>query len=242
MKPFIGPDVHLGKNVTVHPFAYIEGRTTIGDDCEIFPHSAIGTPPHDLSYKGSPTRVELGAGSVIREGATIHRASEKEDGITRVGKRCYLMAQAHIGHDCTVGDDVVITNASTLGGHVLIEDRVLISAHAAVHQFCRVGTLAMIAGGSMVVQDVPPYCMAHGDRARLVGLNEVGLERGGLGGETIRALRRTYRILFRSGHTRAEGVARARDEWGGVPEVERMLAFVEAAKRGVARHGRKHKT
>ena len=242
MQPYIGPDVRLGKNVTVHPFAYIEGRTTIGDDCEIYPHSAVGTPPHDLSYKGSPTRVELGEGSVVREGATIHRASEKEDGITRVGKRCYLMAQAHVGHDCTVGDDVVITNASTLGGHVLIEDRVLISAHAAVHQFCRVGTLAMIAGGSMVVQDVPPYCMAHGDRARLVGLNEVGLERRGFDSETIKALRRTYRILFRAGHTRAEGVARARDEWGGVPAVERMLAFVEAAKRGVARHGRKHKT
>ncbi len=240
MEPFIGPEVRLGKNVRVHPFAFIDGRTTIGDNCEIFPHSSIGTPPHDLSYRGSPTRVVLGAGSVIREGATIHRASEKEDGVTRVGKRCYLMAQAHIGHDCTVGDDVVITNASTLGGHVLIEDRVLISAHAAVHQFCRVGTMAMVAGGSMVVQDVPPYCLAHGDRARLVGLNEVGLDRRGLSGETIRALRRTYRTLFRSGLGRADAVARARDEWGGVPEVERMLAFIESAKRGVARHGRHH--
>ncbi len=237
--PYIGPEVQLGANVRVYPFAFIDGRTTIGDDCEIFPHSAIGTPPHDLSYKGSPTRVELGAGSVIREGATIHRASEKQDGVTRVGERCYLMAQAHIGHDCVVGDDVVITNASTLGGHAVIEDRVLISAHAAVHQFCRVGTMAMVAGGSMVVQDVPPYCMAHGDRARLVGLNEVGLERRGLGGDVIRALRRAYRTLFRSGHTRADGIARARAEWGEVAEVERLLSFIEASSRGVARHGRK---
>ncbi len=239
MEPYIGPEVELGENVTVHPFAYLEGRTTIERDCEVFPHASIGTPPHDLSYKGTPTRVHLGAGSVIREGATIHRASEKQDGITRVGERCYLMAQGHIGHDCVVGDDVVITNASTLGGHAVIEDKVLISAHAAVHQFCRVGTMAMVAGGAMVVQDVPPYCLAHGDRARLVGLNEVGLERRGLSRETIGALRRAYRTLFRSGLTRKEGVDRARAEWGDVAEVERMSSFIEASTRGVARHGRK---
>lgn len=239
MEPYIGPDVRLGDNVRVHPFAFIDGRTTIGDDCEIFPHTAIGTPPHDISYQGTPTRVRLGAGCVIREGATVHRASEKQDGITIVGERCFLMANAHVGHDCVVGDDVIITNASTLGGHVVVEDRVLISAHAAVHQFCRVGTLAMIAGGSMVVQDVPPYCLAHGDRARLVGLNEVGLDRRGLSSEAIKALRRAYRAIFRSGLTREEGVARAREEWGEVAEVERLLRFIETSTRGIARHGRK---
>lgn len=236
---YVGPEVQLGSNVRVHPFAFIDGRTTIGDNCEIFPHAAIGTPPHDLSYKGTPTRVELGAGSIVREGATIHRASEKEEGVTVVGERCFLMAQAHIGHDCRVGDDVVITNASTLGGHAHVEDRVLISAHAAVHQFCRVGTMAMIAGGSMVVRDVPPYCMAHGDRARLVGLNEVGLDRNGLSRESIQALRRAYRAIFRSGVTKADGIERARADYGDVPEVERFVAFIEASKRGVARHGRK---
>lgn len=236
---YIGPDVELGERVRVHPFAFIDGKTTIGDDCEIFPHAAIGTPPHDLSYRDSPTRVEVGAGSVIREGATIHRASEKEEGVTRVGERCYLMAQAHIGHDCQVGDDVVITNTSTLGGHSRIGDRVLISAHAAVHQFCRVGTMAMVAGGSMVVQDVPPYCMAHGDRARLVGLNEVGLDRGGVSAEAVHALRRAYRLIFRSGLMKAKGIGEARAEWGGFPEVERLLAFIEASKRGIARHGRR---
>lgn len=223
----------------VHPFAYLDGQTTIGDGCEIFPHASIGTPPHDIAYEGAPTRVELGAGSIIREGATIHRASEKDEGVTRVGERCYLMTQAHIGHDCQVGNDVIITNASTLGGHSHIGDRALISAHAAVHQFCRVGTMAMVAGGSMVVKDVPPYCMAHGDRARLVGLNEVGLERAGLSHEAIQALRRAYRLVFRMGLLFGKGVAQARQEWGDVPEVERMLAFIEASKRGVARHGRR---
>ena len=238
MKAYIGPEVRLGEGVKVHPFAFIDGVTTIGDGCEIFPHSAIGTPPHDLSYQGTPTRVELGAGGIVREGATIHRASEKQDGVTAVGERCYLMAQGHIGHDCRVGDDVVITNASTLGGHVVVEDRVLISAHAAVHQFCRVGTLAMVAGGSMVVQDVPPYCLAHGDRARLVGLNEVGLDRCGLSRETILALRRAYKTIFRSGLLRNQALARARSDGGEVPEVARMLSFIEESKRGVARHGR----
>jgi UDP-N-acetylglucosamine acyltransferase len=238
MKPYIGPHVQLGEGVKIHPFAYLEGHTTIGDRCEIFPHTAIGTPPHDVSYKGAPTRVEVGPDCVLREGVTIHRASEKEEGVTRVGARCFLMAQAHVGHDCRVGDDVILTNAATLGGHAIVEDRALISALAAVHQFCRVGTLAMVAGGAMVVQDVPPYCLAHGDRARLVGLNEVGLERRGLSRDTILALRRAYRAIFRSGLRREEGIERARGEWGDVPEVERMVRFIESSKRGVARHGR----
>ncbi len=238
-KPYIGPDVRLGENVKVHPFAYIEGHTTIGDGCEIFPHTAIGTPPHDVSYKGAPTRLEIGAECVIREGVTIHRGSEKEDGVTRVGSRCYLMAGSHVGHDCRVGDDVIVTNASTLGGHAVVEEKVLISALAAVHQFTRVGTMAMVAGGAMVVQDVPPYCLAHGDRARLVGLNEVGLDRRGVPTDSVHALRRTYRLVFRSGHPRDEAVDLARAEWGEVPEVERMLSFIESSRRGVARHGRK---
>ncbi len=236
---FVGPDVRLGADVKLHPFAYIEGQTTIGDRCEIFPHTAIGTPPHDVSYKGSATRLEVGADCVIREGVSIHRASEKEEGLTRVGSRCFFMAGSHVGHDCRIGDDVILTNCAAMGGHAVIEDRVLISAHSAVHQFTRVGTLAMVAGGSMVVQDVPPYCLAHGDRARLVGLNEVGLDRRGVPKESIKALRQAYRLLFRSALLKKEAVTRARDEWGEVPEVERMLAFIEASKRGVCRHGRR---
>ena len=239
MEPYIGPDVQLGRDVIVHPFAFIDGHTTIGDRCEIFPHAAVGTPPHDVSYKGSPTRVEIGSECIIREGVSIHRASEKEEGLTQVGSGCFFMAGSHVGHDCRVGDEVILTNCATLGGHALVEDYVLISAMSAVHQFTRVGTMAMVAGGSMVVQDVPPYCLAHGDRARLVGLNEVGLDRRGVSSESIRALRRAYRTVFRSGLRRDEGIARARADFGEVPEVERMLSFIEAAERGVCRHGRR---
>ena len=239
MNFYIGPEVRLGKDVKVHPFAYIDGDTTIGDRCEVFPHTAIGTPPHDVSYKGSATRVEVGQECILREGVSIHRASEKEEGLTKVGSRCFLMAGSHVGHDCRVGDDVILTNGAALGGHSVVEDKVLISAMAAVHQFTRVGTMAMVAGGSMVVQDVPPYCMAHGDRARLVGLNEVGLDRRGVPGESIKALRRAYRLLFRSGLLKKDALARAGDEWGEVPEVARLIAFIEASKRGVCRHGRR---
>ena len=239
MEPYIGPDVQLGRDVIVHPFAFIDGHTTIGDRCEIFPHAAVGTPPHDVSYKGSPTRVEIGSECIIREGVSIHRASEKEEGLTQVGSGCFFMAGSHVGHDSRVGDEVILTNCATLGGHALVEDYVLISAMSAVHQFTRVGTMAMVAGGSMVVQDVPPYCLAHGDRARLVGLNEVGLDRRGVSSESIRALRRAYRTVFRSGLRRDEGIARARADFGEVPEVERMLSFIEAAERGVCRHGRR---
>jgi UDP-N-acetylglucosamine acyltransferase len=239
MKPHIGPDVRLGSDVKVHPFAYIDGNTTIGDRCEIFPHVAIGTPPHDVSYKGSPTRIEIGEECIIREGVSIHRASEKEEGLTRVGSRCFFMAHSHVGHDCRVGDDVILTNCAALGGHSVVEDKVLISAMSAVHQFARVGTLAMVAGGSMVVQDVPPYCMAHGDRARLVGLNEVGLDRRGVPGESIKALRQAYRTLFRSSLLKRDAIVKARTDWGDIPEVERMLAFIESSERGVCRHGRR---
>lgn len=236
---YIGPHVQLGEGVVVHPFAYLEGHTTVGDRCEIFPHAAVGTPPHDVSYRGSATRLEIGEECVIREGVSLHRASEKEDGVTRIGARCFFMAGSHVGHDCQVGDDVILTLYTALGGHVRVGDRVLISSHSAVHQFCRIGRLAMIGGGSMVVRDVPPFCLAQGDRARLVGLNRVGLERAGVSAEAVRALRRAYRTLFRSGLVRAEAVARARAEQGDVPEVEELLGFLESSKRGVTGHGRR---
>ncbi|MDX1500754.1 MAG: acyl-ACP--UDP-N-acetylglucosamine O-acyltransferase [Thermoanaerobaculia bacterium] len=237
-RAWVGPDVRLGEGVVVHPFAYLEGHTTVGDRSEIFPHAVVGTPPHDVSYRGTPTRVEIGADCVIREGVTIHRASEKEEGVTRVGSGCFLMAGSHVGHDARVGEGVILTIYAVLGGHVRVGERAILSSHCAVHQFCRVGELAMVGGGAMVVKDVPPFCVAQGDRARLVGLNEVGLERAGKPRETILALRRTYRTIFRSKLVRAEALERARGEGGGVEEVERFLGFIEGSRRGVCGHGR----
>jgi UDP-N-acetylglucosamine acyltransferase len=237
MQAFVGPNVQFGKDVKIHPFAYIDGTTTIGDGCEIFPFAAIGTPPQDLSYKGTPTRVVIGERCVFREGVTIHRASEKETGETVIGSRCYFMANAHVGHDCRVGDDVIITNNTVLAGHVIVEERAVLSGQAGIHQFCRIGTLAMIAGGTIITQDIPPYCLAQGWRARLLGLNEIGLERRGFKIETIHALRKAYRTVFRSEKLMKDAIAATRSELGSVPEVERFLAFIEGSKRGVARHG-----
>jgi UDP-N-acetylglucosamine acyltransferase len=237
MQAYIGPDVRLGKDVKIHPFAYLDGATTIGDGCEIFPFAAVGTPPQDLSYRGAPTRVVIGERCVLREGVTVHRASEKEAGETVVGARCYFMANAHVGHDCRVGDEVIITNNTVLGGHVLVEERVLLSGQVAVHQFCRIGTLAMIAGGAIIRQDIPPYCMAHGGRGRLLGLNETGLERRGVSPEAIRALRKAYRMIFRGERLMKDALAAVRGELGAIAEVERMLHFIETTRRGVARHG-----
>lgn len=238
MQAFIGPDVKLGKDVKVHPFAHIDGHTTIGDHSEIFPHACLGGPPQDLSYKGSPTMLVIGEKAVIREGASIHRASEKEDRVTVVGARLYLMGNAHIGHDCRIGDDVIITHGSALGGHCHIGDRAIIGGNSSIHQHCRIGTMVMIGGGTLAIQDVPPYCLAQGNPARLFGLNEVGLDRRGFPSATISALRKVYRLLFRSDRTRKDAVAAARGEWGNVPEVAGLLAFLDGSKRGIARHGR----
>jgi UDP-N-acetylglucosamine acyltransferase len=237
MQAYIGPDVRLGKDVKIHPFAYLEGATTIGDACEIFPFAAIGTPPQDLSYRGTPTRVVVGERCVFREGVTVHRASEKEDGETRIGSGCYFMANAHVAHDCRIGDEVTIANNTVLGGHVVLEERAWLSGLVAVHQFCRIGTLAMVAGGGIVRQDIPPYCMAHGGRGRLIGLNEVGLERRGVAPDSIRALRKAYRMIFRGERLMNEALAAVRAEFGAVAEVARLLSFIESGSRGIARHG-----
>jgi UDP-N-acetylglucosamine acyltransferase len=237
MQAYIGPDVRLGKDVKVHPFAYLDGATTIGDGCEIFPFAAIGTPPQDLSYRGTPTRVVVGERCVFREGVTVHRASEKEDGETRIGSGCYFMANAHVAHDCRIGDEVTIASNTVLGGHVVLEERAWLSGLVAVHQFCRIGTLAMVAGGGIVRQDIPPYCMAHGGRGRLIGLNEVGLERRGVAPDSIRALRKAYRMIFRGERLMKEALAAVRNDLGAIAEVARMVGFIESSSRGVARHG-----
>jgi UDP-N-acetylglucosamine acyltransferase len=237
-EPVIGPDVRLGRDVKIHPFVVLDGHTTIGDGTEIYPFSCIGTPPQDVGYKGSPTRLVVGEKCVIRESCSIHRASEKEEGVTVVGSRIYMMAYAHIGHDCRVGDEVTFTNYAALGGHCVVGDRVVLGGHVGVHQFCRIGTLAMVGAGTTVSQDIPPYCLANGQRARLIGLNEIGLERRGFTRETIQALRKAYRTVFRAGLRMTEAIGRARAEGGAVPDVERFLSFIEASKRGVARHGR----
>lgn len=235
----IDPAAKIGTGAKIHPMAVIQAGVTVGDDVVIHPFAVLGGPPQHLKDKGEGTTLEVGPRSIIREHATLNRGTKLGGGRTVIGADCYLMIGTHVGHDCILGNEVVLAGGTVLAGHIEVEDFVLIGGHSAAHQFCRIGTMAMLAAGSGLSQDVPPYCMAVGNHARLMGLNEVGLDRRGVPDESIRALRTAYRRVFRSGLPRAESLAQTRSEQGGVKEVVRFLDFIIASgKRGVARHGR----
>lgn len=230
----IGPDVEIDAGTTVGPHAVILGPTRIGRNNRIHAHACLGDAPQDKGYRGEPTRLEIGDDNVIREFVSMHRASTKEDGVTRVGSGGFFMVFSHFGHDCQVGDGVTLANGANVGGHVHIGDNANIAGMCAVHQFVHIGTHAMIGGGSIILKDVPPYMMASGNRARLYGLNRRGLTRAGFSAEVIRELEQARRLLFRSGRPfrqACEELAR------GEPcaEVKTLLAFMENASRGVMR-------
>ena len=231
----IGPNVRIGAQTEVGPHVVIDGHTSIGRRCRLSGQSSIGAPPQDLKYAGGPTRLEIGDDNVIREFVTVNRATEHGGGVTRVGHRCMLMAYAHVAHDCTIGDNVVMANAATLAGHVTIEDWAIVGGLVAIHQFVRIGESVILGGGAMVTLDVPPFCVAAGDRASLHGLNLVGLRRRGFSEETIKALRNAYRIVFQGNLKLREALPRLRSEFPGNAEVERLACFIEGSQRGICR-------
>ena len=227
----IGPDTVVGKNNKIGPFCVIE-NTTMGDNNELIASAFVGIKPQDLSYKDEPTRVVMGNGNKIRECVTIHRSTDVNNPTT-VGNNCLLMANSHVAHDCHLGNNIIVANSTGIAGHVQIEDRVVISGIVGIHQFNRVGTMAMISGGTMATLDIPPYCVAQGERAHLVGLNIVGMRRNGLSRETMLEIRRAYKFLFRSGKI----LAKACDELEAqkpCAEVQHMIDFCRNSKRGIA--------
>lgn len=234
----VGPEVRLGAGARLHSHVVIEGRTTLGEACEVFPFSVLGVRPGHHRDLGDGTELVIGARCIIRESASIHRGSNGGMGATRIGDDCMLLGQIHIAHDCRLGRGVTMMNGCLMAGHVEIGDQVTLGGNAEIHQFVRIGTHAMLGGGATVRMDVPPYCMAAGYGPGLHGLNEVGLERRGFSSGSIQGLRAAYRILFRSGLPRAEGLARVQAELGGIVEVKVLADFVAASKRGIARHGR----
>ncbi|MGV8074662.1 MAG: acyl-ACP--UDP-N-acetylglucosamine O-acyltransferase [Syntrophobacteraceae bacterium] len=232
----IGPEVEIGSGTVVEPHVVIEGLTTIGADNRIYPFSAIGYPPQDLTYRGEETRVIIGDGNTIRENVTIHRGTERGGGITRIGSNNYLMAYVHIAHDCRLGDGIVMANVATLAGHVHIEDRANIGGLVAIHQFARIGSHAFIGGKAGVSMDVPPFMLATGNPAKLYGPNMVGLRRSGFSTKAIQALKKSYKILFRSGLPLTARIEKVREEVEAFPEVEMLLQFmIESSKRGFTR-------
>lgn len=231
----IGQHVQLGAGTIVGPHAVIEGRTRIGERNRIFQFASVGAQPQDLKYAGEDSELHIGDENLIREFTTLHKGTAGGGGVTRVGNGNLFMAYSHVAHDCQVGNGCVFANSATLGGHVEIGDHVILGGLSAVHQFTRIGRHAFVAGGSMVVMDVPPYCTAQGDRAELVGINSVGLARHGFSEEQIGQLKDAYRVLFRSKLPLDEALDRLRTELGGSPEIEVLLAFVASSTRGLTR-------
>ena len=224
----VGPDTVLGDGVELVSHVVVAGRTTIGAGTRIFPFASIGTPPQDLKYNGEPSRLEIGAGNVIREHVTMNPGTEGGGMLTRVGDNGLFMTGAHVAHDCTVGNHVIFANNATLGGHVTVDDHAIIGGLAAVHQHCRIGAHAIIGGVSAVVQDVIPYGSATGDRARLIGLNVVGLRRRDFARGDIQALRTAYRLLFAEEGTLAERLDDVARMYADNKPVMDIVTFIRA--------------
>jgi UDP-N-acetylglucosamine acyltransferase len=231
----IGEDVTIGKGTRIGPQVVIDPQVDIGPGCRIFQFAAIGAIPQDLKFGGEKSRVKIGPEVTIREFVTIHRGTESGGSLTEIGEKSFLMAYTHIAHDCRVGRMVVLSNNTTLAGHITIGDHATVGGLVAIHQYVRVGDYAFIGGKSAVVKDVPPYVIAAGDRAILHGLNRVGLKRYGFSPKTLAALKKTYRILFRYGLTLNEAIQRVHAEVEIVAEVETFIDFIKASSRGVTR-------
>jgi len=224
----VGPDVVLEEGVVVHSHVLIEGHTRIGARTVIFPFAAIGGPPQDTSYRNEPTEVEIGPDCIIREQVTVHRGTARGRGKTTIGKGSFLMIGSHVAHDCIVGEDVVLVNNATLGGHVEIGDHAILGGLSAIQQHCRVGAHAFIGGVSGVTTDVIPFVSAIGQRAEIGGLNIVGLKRRGFDRPTIHALRAAYKAVFDGSGTRAERVERVAEKYADVPAVMMIVDFIRA--------------
>jgi len=231
----IGPQVEIGAGTAVGPHAVIEGRTRIGERNRVFQFASVGAQPQDLKYAGEDSALEIGNENLIREFTTLHKGTAGGGGVTRIGDRNLFMAYSHVAHDCQVGSGCVLANGATLGGHVEVGDHAILGGLAAVHQFTRIGRHAFLAGGTMVVMDIPPFCMAQGDRAELVGVNSIGLARHGYTEEQITRVKEAYRILFRSKLPLEEAVERIRTELGNPTELQVLLGFVTTSQRGLTR-------
>jgi len=228
----VGPQCTLGDGVVLGPRAVLERNVRLAAGVKVGVGSVIGGDPQDLKWRGEETWVEIGERTVVREYATINRATS-HSWVTRVGADCFIMSYVHLAHDCALGDGVLISNATQLAGHVVVEDRAIISGLCAFHQFVRVGRHAFVGGCSRVAKDVPPYVKAVGNPVKLYGLNSVGLQRSGFDEATLRDLKRAYRLFFNSDLNLSQAMTRAQTELTPGVEVAHFLAFLEQSARGV---------
>ncbi|HLM01289.1 MAG TPA: acyl-ACP--UDP-N-acetylglucosamine O-acyltransferase [Pyrinomonadaceae bacterium] len=231
----VGEAVVLGSRVHLESHVVIDGKTFIGDETRVFPFVSIGLAPQDLKYAGEETETRIGKNNHIREFVTIHRGTSGGGGLTEIGDNNLLMAQAHIAHDCRLGNEVIMANAATLAGHVTIEDRANVGAYSGVHQFCRVGREAFVGGYSVVVKDALPFAVSQGNHAKCYGLNRVGMRRRGYSKETIEKLHHAYHLLLSSKLNTTQAVERIKQEIKDCAEVDLLVNFIETSRRGVVK-------
>jgi UDP-N-acetylglucosamine acyltransferase len=248
----IHPKAELGNNVTVGAFCYVDanvtigdnsilnshvvvkGKTTIGRNNHFFQFGSIGEDCQDKKYKGEPTELIIGDNNVIREGATIHRGTVQDKGITQIGDNNLIMTYVHVAHDCVIGSNSILATHATLAGHVHVGDWVILGGMTAFHQFCQIGSHAFVGGGVIVLRDVPPYVML-GDGSVPRGINSEGLRRRGFGEETIMQIKRAYKAVYRNGNRAEEAVIILREMAAEIPEIGIMADFIEHSSRGIVR-------
>jgi UDP-N-acetylglucosamine acyltransferase len=229
----VGPQVKLGRGTVLDSHVVMDGDTRIGSHNRFYPFASVGLAPQDLKYHGEPTSLEIGDHNTFREFVTVHRGTEGGGGVTRIGSHNLFMTEVHVAHDCQVGSHTIFANAATLAGHVEVQDWASIGAFSGVHQFCRVGTHAFMGGFTVATKDVLPFSKAVGNRARIYGINAVGLSRRGFGREQVTAIREAYRVLLQSGLNASLAVARLEAEGPHTAEVRTILEFIRSSPRGV---------
>jgi UDP-N-acetylglucosamine acyltransferase len=230
----VGANVELGEECELISHVVLEGPTRLGNRNKIYPFAAVGIGPQDLSYRGEPTRLEIGDRNMIREYVTIHRGTVKGGQLTKIGNDCLIMAYSHIAHDCFIGDHVIMANAATLAGHVMVEEWAVVGALCPVHQFVRVGAHSYIGGGTTITQDVLPFSKTSAVReVHAYGANSIGLERRGFSKERIRAIQLAFRALTASKLNTTQAIARIREKGDVTEDVEMLLRFIESSERGI---------
>ena len=230
----IGPDVELGENCRLLSHVVIEGPTKIGSNNSFFPYAAIGMAPQDVTYRGEATRLEIGDHNEIREYVTLNRGTVKGGGLTKIGSHLLIMAYTHVGHDCVIGDHVMLVNGATLGGHVTVEECAVVGALCPVHQFVRIGAHSYIGGGTTITQDVLPFSMTSAAReTHAYGMNKVGLQRRGFSKERIAKIHHAYKILLASKMNTSQALEKLKSESDRGDDVDMLIRFVERAERGI---------
>jgi UDP-N-acetylglucosamine acyltransferase len=230
----IGPDVVVGSGCWLQNHVTVCGPMRVGDRNKFYAYCSIGQQTQDLKYQGEPTYLEIGDDNTFREFVTVNRGTTAE-GKTRIADRGNFLAYSHIGHDCTVGNEVVFSNNGTLAGHVQVDDFAVMGGLTAVHQFCRIGRFAITGGCSKIVQDVPPFMIADGNPAKIRGINLIGMERKGVPPETVKLIKEAFRIIYRSKYNTRQAIEAIRSQLPGTEEIQLIVDFIEKTERGIIR-------